>query len=108
MDLFSWEQFFGNWGALSGSEQDIAREELRPFNNRNLLSTFTSLDDKYRYKDYPVGYIKIIKHLWKDLMKVPAYRSGTSRHFLKRILRFFGIEQKTEKFYQRIKSKRRK
>ncbi len=108
LDLFSWEQFFGNWGALSGSEQDIAREELRPFNNRNLLSTFISLDDKYRYKDYPVGYIKIIKYLWKDLMKVPAYRSGASGHFIRRILRFFGIEQKTEKIYQRIKSKRRK
>jgi hypothetical protein len=107
-DLFGWEQFFGNWGALSGSEQDIVRDELRPFNNRNLLSTFTSLDDKYRYKDYPVGYIEIIKYLWKDIMKVPAYRSGASRHFIRKILRFFGIEQRTEKIYQLIKSIRKK
>ncbi len=108
MDLFSWEQVFGNWGALSGSEQDIVREELRPFNNRNLLSTFSSLDDKYRYKDYPLGYINIIKYLWKDIMKVPAYRSGASGHLTRQILRFFGIEQKTEQFYRRIKSKRNK
>jgi hypothetical protein len=106
MDLFSWEQVFGNWGALSGSEQDIVRDEIRPFNNRNLLSTFASLDDKYRYKDYPVGYIKIIKYLWKDILKVPAYRSGASGHFIRKILRLLSIEQKTEQFYRRIKSKR--
>jgi len=60
IDLFNWEQHFGNWGCLSGSEQDIVREELRPFNNRKLISIYNSLQDRYRYKDYPLVISKLL------------------------------------------------
>jgi hypothetical protein len=103
IDLFSWEQHFGNWGSLSGSEQDIVREELRPFNNRKLISTYNSLHDRYRYKDFPIGHVETIKLLWKDLlsfdldMKLPKFKS---------FLRQFGVEQATDKIYQHIKALR--
>jgi hypothetical protein len=101
MDLFSWEQHFGNWGSLSGSEQDIVREELRPFNNRKLIAVYNSLPDRYRYKDHPMGHVATIKMLWKELlnfdldMKLPG---------IKRCLRFFGLEQTADKILQHVKT----
>jgi len=100
IDLFSWEQHFGNWGSLSGSEQDIVREELRPFNNRKLISTYNSLHDHNRYKDYPIGHVETIKLLWEELlhfdmdMKLPGFKS---------FLRRFGVEQNADRLLQHIK-----
>jgi len=100
VDMFFWEQFFGNWGALSASEQDICRDEIRPFNNRKFLYTYTSLDDKHRYRDYPMGHVKIIERLWKELLD---FKMDIDMYGLKKILRAAGLEQLTEKLYQRLK-----
>jgi hypothetical protein len=100
IDLFNWEQFFGNWGPLSVSEQDIVREELRPFNNRLLISTYLSLKDKFRYRDYPLGHVHIINQLWPDLMKFEIDLKRTTQ---KKLLRFLGLEIFADKIYQRLK-----
>ncbi len=100
IDLFNWEQFFGNWGCLSVSEQDIVREELRPFNNRLLISTYISLKDKYRYRDYPLGHVHIIKHLWPELMK---FEIDMKKITQKKLLRSLGLEILADKTYQRLK-----
>jgi hypothetical protein len=100
IDLFNWEQMFFNWGSLSGAEQDIVREELRPYNNRQLISTYISLKDRFRYKDYPLGHVKIIEQLWAELMDFDV----DLRHYRKKkILRYFGVEQLTNLIYQRLK-----
>jgi hypothetical protein len=101
IDLFFWENLIGNWGNLSGSEQDIVREEMRPFNNRLFLSTYISLKDKYRYKDYPMGHVEIIKHLWPELMR---FDIDTARPTLKKVLRTMGIEQLSDKILQQSRN----
>ncbi len=99
-DLFYWEQFIGNWGNLSGSEQDIVRDELRPFNNRLLISNYISVKDKYRYRDYPQVHAEIMRALWPELLR---FERDTYNYRMKKILRSLGIEQLTDKLYQRSK-----
>lgn len=100
IDLFNWEQYIGNWGALSSSEQDIVRDEMRPFNNRELLATFISLKDKFRHRDYPLGYVKTIGILWKDLLD---FKMDIDMYRFKKFLRFFDLERLADRTYQRLK-----
>ena len=87
-------------GGLSGSEQNIVREELRAFNNRELISTYLSLKDNCRHRDYPLGHVRIIEMLWNDLLK---FKMDIPRYGLKKFLRAFGLEILTDRIYQRIK-----
>jgi hypothetical protein len=93
MYLYQWEQDNAHWAALTSSEQDIVREEIRPFNNRRLIELLWSLEDKYRYQHHPIIYIKIMQILWKEVLETPINPSRKSNLF--RILRLLGIEQKT-------------
>lgn len=102
IDLFFWEQYFGNWGSLSATEQDIVREELRPFNNRALISAVLSLKDKYRYRDYPLIYVRTIQLLCPELLK---FKMDMKNYTLKKVLRFFGLEQLTDRLYHSLKTK---
>ncbi len=101
LDLFYWEQYLGNWGALSGSEQDIIRDELRPFNNRELISTLGAVPDKYRYRDYPLNYVKTIKLLWPELLN---FSNDIEHYKIKKALRTLNLEHFADKVYQRIKA----
>ena len=98
MDLYQWEQENPNWAALTSSEQDIAREEIRPINNRRLIELFWSLDDKYRYQYYPEIYIKIMHNLWKDVLPFPF--NPSKKDTLYKVLRFAGIERKFYNVYK--------
>jgi hypothetical protein len=100
VDLFNWEQHFGNWGSLSSSEQDIVMEELRPFDNRELISNYLSVHDRYRYKDYPLLHVAAIKLLWEDLMIFDVYTKWPE---FKKILRKLGVEQSADRLFQYIK-----
>lgn len=106
VNMFYWEQYTGNLQALSASQQDIVREEIRPFNCRKLITTYISLKDKYRYKDYPKAHLMIIRILWKDLLKIPiaAYKN-TPRYWVKRIFRFLGIGLFVHQTYSYLKNK---
>lgn len=101
MDLFQMEQENAHWASLSSSEQDIVREEIRPFNNRKLIRLLWSLDDKYRYQYYPLIYLKIIQILWKEILDFPLNPSTKSQ--LYKSLRILGIEQKVYKYYKKRK-----
>lgn len=71
-DMFYWEQRMGNWGSVYPSEQDIAIDQFSPFNNRLLITTMLSLDEKYRkYPDYKLHY-EIIRALWPETLQVPV------------------------------------
>lgn len=99
MDLFQQEQENPHWASLSSSEQDIVREEVRPFNNRKLIRLFWSLDDKYRYQYHPPIYIKVMELLWKEVMDYPINPSGRAK--LYKALRLLGIERKAYKLYKK-------
>lgn len=102
IDIFIWEQMFANWGTLSGSEQDIVRDELRPFNNRAFISNYIQLPDKYRYPDYPLGHIRIIEKLWPELLK---FEMDIKYYKLKKVLRLLGIERITIRLHKSIRKK---
>lgn len=101
IDMFNWEQLMGNWGALGAAEQDIVREELRPFNNRTFYSSFLQMKDNQRYKDYPKAYIEMIRHLWPELFEIDLDMSDRS---LKNLFRYLHIEILVDKFYHRLKT----
>jgi hypothetical protein len=101
MDLYQWEQDNAHWASLASSEQDIVREEIRPFNNRRLIEIIWSLDEKYRYQYNPIIYSKIIDILWKDVMKIPLNPS-TKTYFYK-LLRVLGIEREVYRYYKKRK-----
>jgi len=99
--LYQWEQDNAHWASLASSEQDIVREEIRPFNNRRLIEIIWSLDEKYRYQYNPIIYSKIIDILWKDVMKIPLNPS-TKTYFYK-LLRVLGIEREVYRYYKKRK-----
>lgn len=101
MDLYQMEQENSHWGSLASTEQDIVREEIRPFNNRKLVQLFWSLESRYRYQYYPVIYIKMMKILWKEVLKIPI--NPTKKSILYSLLRLIGIEEKAYYYYKRKK-----
>lgn len=100
IDLFFWEQMFANWGSLSGSEQDIVREELRPFNNRAFIAAYISLPAKYRYADNPLGHALIIKKLWPELLD---YDMDIKHYSFKKVLRKVKLERAFAILYNDLK-----
>lgn len=70
-DLFFWENRVGNWGALLPFEQDIAVEEMSPFNNRNLLLAMLQIPPNKRQKPHYIFFKKLIKYLWPQLLSFP-------------------------------------
>jgi hypothetical protein len=98
MDLYQWEQENANWASLTASEQDIVRDEIRPFNNRALIELFWSIDDDYRYQYYPEIYIKIMRILWEDVLKTPI--NPSYRSCIYKILRILGIEKMIYSIYK--------
>jgi hypothetical protein len=101
MDLYQMEQENSHWGSLASTEQDIVREEIRPFNNRKLIRLFWSLESRYRYQYYPVIYIKMMKILWKNVLKTPI--NPTRKSLIYKLLRIIGREEEAYYYYKRKK-----
>lgn len=91
MDLYHMEQHIAHWGGLTASEQNIIREEIRPFNNREFIRLFWGFKSKYRYEYNPVMYTKLIRILWKDVLKVRI--NPSKKDFIYKPLRVLGIER---------------
>ncbi len=91
MDMFQLEQENAHWAGLASSEQDIAREEIRPFSNRRLIRLLWGLEDKDRYQYHAKIYLRIMEILWKEVLAFPFNPSRRSNGY--RLLRAFGIEQ---------------
>ena len=71
IELFNWEQRTGNWMAMSLTEGDIVCETFTPYNCRELLWTFWSVDKKFRKSPEQKLYTGIINSLWKELLSEP-------------------------------------
>lgn len=105
IDWFNWEHYFGIWGGISATEHDIARDELRIFNCRELLSTFMRIDEKLRYRDNPIAHKMIIKQNWAELLEERIEPSNIQYRIQKKILRFLKLEQTAERLYKLLKYK---
>jgi hypothetical protein len=71
MDLFYLEQRMGNWYAMSQMEWDIAQEVFEPFNCRDLITVFLSVEDKYKRQPANRLYRMLIWALWPDVLSAP-------------------------------------
>jgi hypothetical protein len=85
------EQDAPNWSSLTASEQDIVREEMRPFNSRQLTSLLWSLHCRNRFIYNPKIYKTIIGLLWKEALDFPINPSRKAS--IKRILGYLGLDQ---------------
>ena len=71
LDLLYWEQRMGNWGAQFPAEQDIAVEEVSPFNNRTILTALLGVPAEHRVRpDYSL-YSGLVEHLWPEALSEP-------------------------------------
>lgn len=68
LDLFYWEQRMGNWGAMFPSEQDIAVEEISPFNNHALLQGLLCVSPRRRRAPGFSFFRKLVEHLWAETL----------------------------------------
>lgn len=102
LDLFYWEQRVGNWGSQFPAEQDIAVEEIAPFNNRILiLSLLQAESSTRRSPDYKL-FKDLIEYMWKESMSQPINpNTNKLKQFIKsntmlryNTLRFKSIFQK--------------
>lgn len=78
-DMLYWEQRMGNWGAQYPAEQDISIDQFSPFNNRLLLTTLLSVDEKYRKDPKYILHFKIIEKLWPETLLEPIGKTGKKR-----------------------------
>jgi hypothetical protein len=69
--MINWEQRLGNWGALYPAEQDIAVDQLSPFNNRLLIRLMMSVNLKYRIFPKYILFMKMIKASWPEILCEP-------------------------------------
>lgn len=72
LDFLYWEQRLGNWGAQYPCEQDIALDEVSPFNNRALLELLIRAPRKERQAPHFSLYLKLIKNMWPELLEFPV------------------------------------
>lgn len=71
LDILYWEQRLGNWGAQYPAEQDIAVEELSPFNCRSLIQALLAAPRHLRAApDYPLQRA-LIQEMWPEALAFP-------------------------------------
>jgi hypothetical protein len=71
LDFLYWEQRLGNWGSQFPAEQDIAVEEISPFNCRLFIETLLSSPRNQRSApDYPL-YKDLIRRMWPETLSFP-------------------------------------
>jgi hypothetical protein len=71
LDLFYWEQRMGLWGAQFPAEQDLACDEISPFNCRAWLVEMLSVDIRRRMRpDYSL-YRDMMNLLWPEVLAEP-------------------------------------
>jgi hypothetical protein len=87
----------GNWGALAPFEQDIAIEEISPFNNRSLIATLLKVHPSKRKAPNYELFRKLIQALWSDTLLEPI---NPGENLLKNI-----IKEKTLIRYYALKGK---
>lgn len=104
LDLFYWEHRMGNWLAMNMVENDIVQEHFLPFNNRLLLTTLLSVNEKYRSSPDYVLYSDIMSFLWPEVLSKPINPKSfkeSMREMIARILARTGTYDIARKAYWR-------
>jgi hypothetical protein len=72
LDLFEWEQDYGNWLAMTQLEFDVAwREIFTPYNCRAVFATMLGVDEKYRKAPDYLLFRQAIEKAWPELLSEP-------------------------------------
>lgn len=71
LDMLYWEQRLGNWGAQFSAEQDIANEEVSPFNCRLLIETLLAAPRYLRAAPEYTLYRTLIQSMWPEALSIP-------------------------------------
>lgn len=71
LDFMYWEQRMGNWGGMYPSEQDIAVDEISPFNCRELLELLVAAPLKMRTEPKYELYRLLINEMWPEALSFP-------------------------------------
>lgn len=97
LDLFYWENSHGNWLAMTQMQFDIAwREIFTPYNCRDVLEAFLSVDERERIPPRCVLYRNLIAQAWPELLdepfnpheKAPSGLRTRIKHVVKSVLKF--------------------
>ncbi len=107
LDLWYMELFMSGWMAQNQLEWDIVHEEFTPYNYRPLIETLLGVPVKYRLRNKPILYEKILNHLWPELMYWPVNPpSWNKRHqfkyFIANLLKKTSLYNSGLKVYQII------
>jgi len=96
MDLFYWEHSHGNWLAMTQAQFDIAwREIFTPYNCRDVLQAFLSVDEKDRIRPHLTLYKNLIARSWPELLDQPINPHKAHIYSTKtKIIRFFSNNYK--------------
>ena len=90
LDMLYWEENCSNWVAKFKAEfRAYGFEIFSPFNSRELILTLYGLPKKYRRKQNPVVYKKMIEMLWPDVLQVPV--NPGFKKIAMRITQYLGI-----------------
>lgn len=93
-EMLYWEQRLSNWGAQYPAEQDIAAEELRPFNNRILIERVLSIKKDDRAESGSALFRELINGMWPELLAFPFNPTHNSlANRIKKIVPRFVIER---------------
>ncbi len=72
LDLFEWEQDYGNWLAMVQQEFDTAwRDIFTPFNCREVLTTLLGVPERYRRPRDFILWRMYIEKAWPELLAEP-------------------------------------
>ena len=71
LDLLYWEQRLGNWGAQFPAEQDIAVEEVSPFNCRLLINLLLATPREERAAPHYRLLTQMIQNMWPEVLAFP-------------------------------------
>lgn len=85
LDLFEWEQDYGNWLAMTQLEFDCAwRENFTPYNCRQVLATLLGVSEQYRKPPDYLLFRRAIQKAWPELLQEPINPHATvGRHTLR-------------------------
>lgn len=73
LDLFEWEQDYGNWLAMTQLEFDTAwREIFTPYNCRALLATLLGVPERHRRNHTNPLFRRAIAQAWPELLAEPV------------------------------------
>lgn len=90
LDMLYWEENCANWVSKSKTEFRAAGTEVfSPFNSRELLMTLYGVKKRYRRKQNPVLYKKMIQLLWPETLQQPV--NPGSKKILIRLTQKIGL-----------------